>query len=360
MSLLRPWKESASLLIAAGLGRKAGAFDYRVLLLKRHSKATFKNMYVAPGGVIDKADFSSDWPDLFSQHGFQSPFKSLLNIHGARPPILTTRHREGTTIPNEVAFRLCAIRETFEESGILLVTDSESGNNGLRNGEGKLTNSSGVESVRALSAGELDEWRKRVHNNAGEFIDLCSKLNCVPNIWALAEWANYLTPPDFNHRFDTMFYMCCLDSVPNAVQDSQEMVHLKWSTPAEALDEFRSGGASLPPPQITELKRLGNFERVSDLHEFAFNRESEGCVRSMPIKKKMTNGLVFIIPGDDLYPKEIDVAAKADVENINQTYEETLQSVTNLNRLYFKGKSDFELLVNVKPPCGHLIPRLDL
>ena len=63
-----------------------------------------------------------------------------------------------------MAFRINAIRETFEETGILLTVDP-------------------------LDQKQLDpEWRDRVHNNPSEFISLCKHLNVCPDIWSLNEW----------------------------------------------------------------------------------------------------------------------------------------------------------------------------
>ena len=66
---------------------------------------------------------------------------------------------------------------------------------------------------------DVKAWRKRVSTNAQDFCQLCEEYNVVPNLWALYEWSNWLTPvtrkiekpPVKPKRFDTMFYMCCLD-----------------------------------------------------------------------------------------------------------------------------------------------------
>ena len=100
--------------------------------------------YVFPGGLIEKhADFSNDWMELFKQSfaKFGTDFTTLVNIQGPRPPVLK---KSTTDIPSEVAFRICAIRETFEESGILL-----------------LKNLSSKRQSR-LSFDEVQIWRKKV------------------------------------------------------------------------------------------------------------------------------------------------------------------------------------------------------
>ena len=111
--------------------------------------------YVFPGGIIEKkADFSSDWMELFKKSftKFGRDFESLVNIQGPRPPVLK---KSTTDIPSEVAFRICAIRETFEESGILLLksfTDEQQSH---------------------LSMDEIKSWRKEVYADATKFFTMC-------------------------------------------------------------------------------------------------------------------------------------------------------------------------------------------
>ena len=111
--------------------------------------------YVFPGGIIEKkADFSSDWMELF-KHSFAkfgTDFTCLVNIQGPRPPVLK---KSCTDIPSEVAFRICAIRETFEESGILLLksfTDAQKS---------------------YLDFDEIQRWRKEVYTDATKFFTMC-------------------------------------------------------------------------------------------------------------------------------------------------------------------------------------------
>ena len=99
-------------------------------------------------------DFSNDWMELFKQSfaKFGTDFTTLVNIQGPRPPVLK---KSTTDIPSEVAFRICAIRETFEESGILL-----------------LKNLSSKHQSR-LSFDEVQIWRKKVYADASNFLNMC-------------------------------------------------------------------------------------------------------------------------------------------------------------------------------------------
>lgn len=68
----------------------------------------------------------------------------------------------------EVAFRICAIREFFEEAGVLLARDKEDVASILDMVPGTF----GPE-IKKLSPTQIETWRDRVHNDAYQFINMC-------------------------------------------------------------------------------------------------------------------------------------------------------------------------------------------
>lgn len=71
----------------------------------------------------------------------------------------------------------------------------------------------------------MNLWQKRVHGNPDEFYAMCEDLHCYPNIWALYEWSNWLTPTVFPNsmRFDTAFFFTCLSHYPETKVESNEI-----------------------------------------------------------------------------------------------------------------------------------------
>ena len=234
--IMRVWRESATLILAAR-GRAPAAtsssvpapaihepgrhvsppFDYNVLLLQRSEQSSFlPSGHVFPGGCVADSDFSDKWASLFRVAGVD--FRKILSCvfpyeAVCRPPMLNTDY--GSTLPNDVAFRICAIRETFEESGVLICT--------RRTG-------TGYKSVagHGLTNEALSEWRRRVMNDDNQFMVMLEELNLLPDICSLHEWSNWLTPIRLqrhaNKRFDTMFYVCCVNAEPATVHDEEEIV----------------------------------------------------------------------------------------------------------------------------------------
>lgn len=93
-------------------------YDYNLLFLKRHKNANFAGTYVFPGGLIEKADADLRWKNLFKAHGCnEDSFTYLFPNANHRPDIF---HGQKNELPREISLRISAIRETFEECGILL------------------------------------------------------------------------------------------------------------------------------------------------------------------------------------------------------------------------------------------------
>lgn len=257
---LKHWKEAATLILAAGTKYKRSveslwretpafgsglqnlpqntAFDYEVLLLKRSGKSGFMpNAYVFPGGIVEPSDFSSEWLEVFKafRHLPKFGLATVKQPLETRPPMFATdRQQLGSPIPGDVAFRICAVRETFEESGVLLVVPSEDRNtlstdiNG--DNDSCVTQSAPTALPDRWDKSLITKWRSLVLENSSNFIRMCKELECLPNIWALYEWGNWLTPCGGSarqRRYDTAFYMCCLKDIPNTLQDQKEIEQYK-------------------------------------------------------------------------------------------------------------------------------------
>lgn len=131
-----------------------------ILFVQRTTEAGFMpDSYVFPGGVLDDADCSQEWLELFPADTKQSMMNRLMQkTPNNRLPLYS--NISTNSIAGELAFRICAIREAFEETGILLARPLSQ----LKNG----TQSPCYQSSQSL----LDEWRGRVCDDATNFVRL--------------------------------------------------------------------------------------------------------------------------------------------------------------------------------------------
>lgn len=84
------------------------------------------------------------------------------------------------------------------------------------------------DTATVISAPDLHDWQTRVRNDSSAFLAMCDHMGLVPNLWALYEWSDWLTPVSVGHRrFDTIFYVCCMPSPPPVRIDNAEVTKPK-------------------------------------------------------------------------------------------------------------------------------------
>ncbi|EHB09992.1 Nucleoside diphosphate-linked moiety X motif 19, mitochondrial [Heterocephalus glaber] len=362
---LRVWRKAATVVLAAGRKSSGAAASslpptegFRLLLLRRSMGQGFlPGAHVFPGGVLDAADRSADWLHLFAPHHLAPRF----GLSPATPQRLTfpvlpdsrpeVENGDAAALPDDVAMRICAIREAFEEAGVLLLRTR---------GPRQIPESQDSDPEPDCSLEpppDVSTWRARVRGDARHFLDLCAHLDCTPNIWALHDWSGWLTPfiPEKRHRFDTNFYLCCLREPPPIQPDLAEVVDCQWSSPSEATKSFLSEEIWLAPPQFYEIRRLENFASLSNLHKFCLEHASEGAERWLPIICVTADGMVFLYPGDELYLEDSDFLEK--VLSTEKKTEEIMKEGKKLHRLVQHSRHLYSIHVTIQSKGKHIYPK---
>lgn len=318
LNATKQWRDAATLILVARSGAKRNG--YKILMLKRSAKSKFMpNAYVFPGGVTSVAtDFTEEWNDIFKRNNYSNKFSRLLNTSKPQPSAYTS-NISPEIIPPELAFRICAIRETFEESGILLLTDY----NGKEIVLDDPTHNLGGE------FGTLQRWRDKINEDDNNFLKLFRSMRACPNIHSLYQWSSWLTPTFLKHRFNTVFYMCFIDAVSSQSEDEFEMVHSDWLNPFEAIRQHANKKILLQNPQIYECSRLMRYKTFDELKKFTIQREASGLNTWCPFKKTLKDGFVVTYPGDDFH--NADPVAESD--NMDVTINELREKSRNTNRI---------------------------
>lgn len=129
------------------------------MLLKRSATSKFfAKAYVFPGGAVELADFSVPWLDHFAKNGYgrEQLASEFIIPNRTRIPLYQDCPNHSDCIP-EVGYRISAIRETFEETGVLICKP--------------VKNPKSVFEIDPIK--DLPEWQERVHQNPEEFLLLC-------------------------------------------------------------------------------------------------------------------------------------------------------------------------------------------
>jgi 8-oxo-dGTP pyrophosphatase MutT (NUDIX family) len=205
------------LLRPAGTAAAGAPAGVEVLMLRRVAAMKFApGAYVFPGGSVDPADYDAP-----------------VGWHGPDPAEFGARL--GATAEMARALVCAAVRETFEEAGVLLA--------GAPDG-GPVADPSGPswEADRAaLTAGELT------------LAELLSRRGLVLRADLLTPWARWITPEGEPRRFDARFFAAALPAGQVATGHAAESDRIAWLRPADAIESARAGEISLLPPTATTL-----------------------------------------------------------------------------------------------------------
>ena len=167
--------------------------------------------YVFPGGTFDfNGDDSIEWLNYFHSFGVMNEDLEKLSLQhlSNRPSPLMTN---AGNIKRDISLRITAIREAFEEVGILLCLNRKE----LR-GKSKSTGTLNHDFDRL-------HWQKKVHNNGKEFLNLCKCLDVIPDLWSLYEWSIWRSPPAARKKYDTVIYMVALEEQPLLLLEPSEV-----------------------------------------------------------------------------------------------------------------------------------------
>ena len=195
---------------------EAGA-GVEVLMLRRVAAMKFApGAYVFPGGSVDPADY-----------------ETAVGWHGPDPAEFGARL--GASAEMARALVCAAVRETFEESGVLLAGPPGGGP------AAEPSRPSWEADREALAAGDLT------------LAELLSRRGLVLRADLLVPWARWITPEGEPRRFDARFFAAALPAGQRATGHAAESDHIAWLRPGDAIESARAGQISMLPPTATML-----------------------------------------------------------------------------------------------------------
>src|ERR1700679_4299297 len=236
---------------------------FDVLMVKRHHQIDFPaGALVFPGGKTHAGDDDPRWEER------------CLGWGGA--------------LPHKRPLRIAAIREAYEEAGILLARHLDRAP--LRGDE------------RATAA------RDDIGRDRRPFIDLIVELDLYLDLEALSVFARWITPPISPRRFDTWFYVARAPAEQLAVCDGSETVDAEWIAPAEALRLGEIGERTVIFPTRMNLKLLAEASSAEDASARARARE---VVTVLPQITERDGERVLVIPPNAGYGAVVEPLSRA-------------------------------------------------
>jgi len=233
------------------LVRDAPALE--VLMVKRHHQVDFASgALVFPGGKTHAGDHDPDWEER------------SLGWSGLAP--------------DKRALRVAAVREAYEESGLLMA----------RHGDG----SPFLGDDRAQAA------RDDIAADRRAFLDLARELDVHLDLQALTVFARWISPPLTPRRFDTWFYVAHVPQGQSALCDGRETVDAEWIEPGEALRLAERGERKVVFPTRMNLKLLAEAGASADAIAQARLRK---LVTVEPVLTDTPDGPVLVLPSDAGY-----------------------------------------------------------
>jgi len=223
-------------------------------------------MTVFPGGGVDARDSAA--------------------VAWAGPPPSWWAARFGCDTALAQALVCAAVRETFEESGVLLAGPDEDSvvDDATRHHQARA----------ALVAREL---------SMAQFL---ADARLVLRADLLRPWANWVTPEGEPRRYDTRFLLAALPPGQHADGVTTEAADAGWQAPRAALDDWRAGRRWLLPPTWYTLTELSEHAKVADALAASDGRTID---KVMPRIVRDPDGLRVVLPDD---PRYADAAAHLD------------------------------------------------
>lgn len=218
-----PLRDAATVILVrdAASGGDAGI---EVFMLKRNVRSDFNaGAYVFPGGAVDSGDLD---PRLIA---------ICEGLHDGQ-----ASHRLGVA-GGGLAFWIAAIRECFEEAGLLLATDAGGWP---------------IDLLAEPLAGRFADHRQALNDGAANFADICLVEQLRLPLEQVYYYSHWITPEGMPKRYNTRFFACAAPPRQPGLHDGQETVEHCWITPKQALRRHAQGSFPLVPATRKQIESL--------------------------------------------------------------------------------------------------------
>lgn len=233
-------KESATVILV----RQRGETNWEIFLARRHQSQSFMaGAYVFPGGQTDAADSDPEFsPYVPATENFDP--QGILQDASLTPEMAQSLF-------------ICAIRETFEETGVLLA---------------QTLDRTFIKLDSAQDIARFAAYRLELNTGKITLKEIAQRESLFFPLPALLPYAHWITPEIMPKRFTTRFFLTRLPDGQKATTDSDELTDLLWVTPQDALHMHINKEIMLMPPTIKTMEELTAYSSIDALFSGARRR----------------------------------------------------------------------------------------
>ena len=266
-----PLRDAATVMLVRDAPDGSGL---EVAMLLRNLKSDFVGgAYVFPGGAVDPDDRHANLDAVCTGRSDADASERLGIERGG------------------LAFWVAAIRECFEEAGVLLARDAA--------GE-VITFADPAVDARFI------EHRRAVDTGARRLVEICADEDLqliVDDIYFFSHW---ITPEGAPRRYDTRFFVARAPEGQVPLHDDREVIANLWIRPSDALARYHAGEFDLVFPTMRSLMALERFSCADDALAAAAAVNQVPTI--LPRIVEDASGYRILLPGDDGYDDAIAVA----------------------------------------------------
>ncbi|MCU1352442.1 MAG: hypothetical protein JWM05_1651 [Acidimicrobiales bacterium] len=270
-----PLRDAATVLLL-----RDGTEGLEVFMLQRNLNSDFVGgAYVFPGGAVDPGDREADLESICEGRTDADTSARLGIDHGG------------------LAFWVAAIREAFEEAGVLLAYGPDGG----------IVHLDDPEHVARWAA-----HRQAVDNGERRLIDLCGAEGLRLAVDGMHYFGHWITPEGSPRRYDTRFFVAAEPPGQTPLHDDHEVIANTWIRPVDAIARTAAGEMTMMPPTIASLRAVARFDGAADA--LAAAREIADVPAILPRIIAVDGGMRIALPGDDGYDDGSRIAADGSID----------------------------------------------
>jgi 8-oxo-dGTP pyrophosphatase MutT (NUDIX family) len=245
-------------------------------MLRRNLASEFvAGAYVFPGGSVDPAD-RGDAADELCRGLSDAEASGILGVDSGG-----------------LAFWVAALRECFEEAGVLLAQPRDA-----------VRGTAVLDTSDPEARSRFEAHRLEINEGRAGLLDVCRAEGLVLAADTVHYVSHWITPELAPKRYDTRFFVTVAPPGQVAHHDDGETIATIWVRPQEALDRFGAGEIELLPPTIDNLEKLAVHSSTEQVMDWA--RQVTDVPTVLPIVLIEDGRLLVLRPGDDGYEQALE------------------------------------------------------